>query len=131
MNLKPVGTIHSTYKTKAESPHQGRFSDKISKITIFEDYDDALIGIGDKKHFIVLYWQDKAERDKLKVVPHGKTEKRGVFTTRAPARPNPIAICLVELLELEGRTLTVKWLDALDGSPVLDIKPYSSDLDCL
>lgn len=131
MNLKPVGTIHSTYKTEAESPHQGRFSEKLSKITIFKEYADALRGIGDKKYFIILYWQDKAERDKLQVVPHGKTEKRGVFTTRAPARPNPIAICLVELVELEGRTLTVKWLDALDGSPVLDIKPYSVDLDCL
>ena len=131
MKLKSIGIINSPYKTRAESPHQGRYSDKLSKITIFEEYADGLLGIGDKKHILIFYWQNKAERDKLQVVPRGKTEKKGVFAIRAPVRPNPIALCLVELVEIDGRTLTVKWLDALDGSPVLDIKPFSAEIDCL
>lgn len=77
-----------------------------------------------QKYFIILYWQDRAERDKLKVFPHGKSEKMGVFSTRAPVRPNHIGFCLVELVKVDGNTLTVKWLDALDGSPLLDIKPF-------
>ena len=129
MKLKPIGTINSPYKTKAESPHQGRYSEELSKITIFEEYADGLLGIEDKKHILIFYWQNKAERDKLQVVPRGKTKKKGVFAIRAPVRPNPIALCLVELVEIDGRTLTVKWLDALDGSPVLDIKPFSAEID--
>lgn len=81
-------------------------------------------GLDIQKYFIILYWQDRAERDKLKVFSHGKSEKMGVFSTRAPVRPNPIGFCLVELVKVDGNTLTVKWLDALDGSPLLDIKPF-------
>ncbi|AEG18881.1 tRNA (N6-threonylcarbamoyladenosine(37)-N6)-methyltransferase TrmO [Methanobacterium paludis] len=131
MKLKPIGIINSPYKTRAESPHQGRYSEELSKITIFEGYADGLLGIGDKKYLLIFYWQDKAERDKLQIVPRGKTKKKGVFATRAPVRPNPIALCLVELVGVDGRTLTVRWLDALDGSPLLDIKPFWADIDCL
>ena len=83
------------------------------------------------KYLIILYWQDCAERDKLKVIPHGKIKKRGIFSTRAPVRPNPIAFCLVELVDMNRNKLTVKWLDALDGSPLLDIKPYWEELDTI
>ncbi len=131
MKLKSIGIINSPYKTRAEAPHQGRYSEELSKITIFEEYADGLLGLEDKKHLLIFYWQNKAERDKLQVVPRGKTKKKGVFAIRAPVRPNPIALCLVELVEINGRTLTVKWLDALDGSPVLDIKPFSAEIDCL
>lgn len=60
----------------------------------------------------------------MKVIPHGKTGKRGVFSTRAPVRPNPMGFGLVELVSMDGNKLTVKWIDALDGSPLLDIKPF-------
>jgi len=80
---------------------------------------------------IILYWQDRAERDKLKVIPYGRIEKRGIFSTRAPVRPNPIAFCVVELVDIDKNKLTVKWLDALDGSPLLDIKPYWKELDTI
>ena len=131
MKLKPIGIINSPYKTRDESPHQGRYSEELSKITIFEGYADGLLGIGNKKYLLIFYWQDKAERDKLQIVPRGKTKKKGIFATRAPVRPNPIALCLVELVGVDGRTLTVRWLDALDGSPLLDIKPFSAEIDCL
>ena len=88
----------------------------------FDEFLDGLDGLDVNKYLIILYWQDRAERDKLKIVPYGK--KRGIFSTRAPVRPNPIGFCLVELLNMDRNKLTVKWLDALDGSPLLDIKPF-------
>ena len=131
MKIKPIGIINSPYKTKADAPRQGRYSDEISTIRVFDKFAEGLEGLDIYKYFIILYWQDKAERDKLKVVPHGKTEKRGIFSTRAPVRPNPIGFCLVKLLKIDGNILTVKWLDALDGSPLLDIKPYWKDIDSI
>lgn len=129
MKLRPIGIIDSPYKTREDTPRQGRYLDKTSKIIVFNEFMDGLDGIDKNKYYIVLYWQDRAERDKLKVVPHGKSEERGVFSTRAPVRPNPIGICLVELLEVNNNILTVRWLDAMDGSPLIDIKPFWKELD--
>ena len=72
-----------------------------STITVFDEFLDGLDGLEANKYLIILYWQDRAERDKLKVIPYGRTEKRGIFSTRAPVRPNPIAFCLVELFGYE------------------------------
>jgi tRNA (adenine37-N6)-methyltransferase len=131
MKLRPIGTINSPYKTKEDAPRQGRYSDKLSKITIFDEYLEGMQDMERHKYYYVLYWLDKAERDKLKGIPPGKTEERGVFSIRSPARPNPIALCLVELVKVKGNVLTVKWLDALDGSPILDIKPFWPETDCI
>lgn len=131
MELKQVGIINSPYKKKGDAPRQGRYSEKLSQITIFHEYMDALDGIERHKYYYILYWLDKAERDKLKGIPPGKTKERGVFSIRSPIRPNPIALCLVKLIKVEGNVLTVKWLDALDGSPLLDIKPFWPETDCI
>ena len=124
MELIPIGVINSQYMTKNDAPHQGRYSTETSTITVFDEFLDGLDGLEANKYLIILYWQDRAERNKLKVIPYGRTEKRGIFSTRAPVRPNPIAFCLVELLDMNKNKLIVKWLDALDGSPLLDIKPF-------
>jgi tRNA (adenine37-N6)-methyltransferase len=131
MQIKPIGIIHSPYKTKGDAPRQGRYSDETSSIRVFDEFLEGLEGLDIHKYYIILYWQNRAERDKLKVIPHGKTEKRGIFSTRAPVRPNPIGFCLVKLLEIDENILTVKWLDALEGSPLLDIKPFWKDLDSI
>ncbi|MDO9044066.1 MAG: tRNA (N6-threonylcarbamoyladenosine(37)-N6)-methyltransferase TrmO [Methanobacteriaceae archaeon] len=131
MLLKPVGIIHSPFKEKKDSPHQGRYGDQTSEIHIFDEYLDALEVIEKYKNLIILYWFDKVERDLLKVIPFGKSKKRGIFSTRAPSRPNPISFSLVDLLKLKQNRLTVKGLEALDGSLVVDIKPYWKDIDCL
>lgn len=82
-------------------------------------------------HLIVLYWCHQAGRDKLQTrTPHGP-EIRGVFAYRSPARPNPIAFCVAEILSWEGNRLLVRGIDAINGSPLLDIKPYTSDLDSI
>jgi putative methyltransferase, YaeB/AF_0241 family len=130
MEVKPIGMVNSPFKVKKESPHQGRFSDELSTITIFKEYQDALDGIENYPYLKVIYWMDRADSVSLRVVPYGRTEKRGVFSTRAPVRPNPLGLCMVKLVKIEGNVLTVRWLDALDGSPVLDIKPFVQELDC-
>jgi tRNA (adenine37-N6)-methyltransferase len=130
MKLKAIGLVNSPFKIKKGSPYQGRFSDELSTITIFEEYLDGLEGIENCSNLIIIYWMDRSGQASLRVVPHGRTEKRGLFTTRAPVRPNPLGLCMVELVKREGNVLTVKWLDALDQSPVLDIKPFWSEIDC-
>ena len=131
MKLKPIGIINSPYKIRGNSPHQGRFSEQLSKIIIFDEYKDALLDINRYKYYFILYLLDKVEDYKLKVIPHGKGTERGLFSTRAPVRPNPIGLCLVEIIKIEGNVLTVKWLDALDESPLLDIKPFWPEVDCI
>ncbi|MGE5189114.1 MAG: tRNA (N6-threonylcarbamoyladenosine(37)-N6)-methyltransferase TrmO, partial [Gemmatimonadota bacterium] len=80
---------------------------------------------------VVLCWMDRADRGRLKVHPRGREERpeRGVFATRSPHRPNPISLNTVELLEIRGTVLRVRGMDAIDGTPVLDIKPHAPDLD--
>jgi tRNA (adenine37-N6)-methyltransferase len=130
MEFNPIGVVNSPYKIKKRSPHQGRFSNELSKIRIFDEYAEALDGLERCQHLIVLYWFDQEEDVLLKVVPHGKVKNRGVFSTRAPVRPNHIGFCVVELLKIKNNCLTIKWLDAMDKSPVLDIKPFWPEVDC-
>lgn len=131
MKLEPIGVVISLYKDREDAPRQGRESEVVSKIAIFEDYREGMEGLEDRSHLIVLYWANRADRNILKVVPPGKTQKRGVFATRSPSRPNPISMCIVDLMEISGKILRVRGLDALDGSPVLDIKPYSPGIDSI
>lgn len=131
MKLNQIGVIKSAYKTRTDAPRQGRYSEEISEIIVFEDYLDGMDSIGRHEYLFILYWQDKAERDKLKVIPPSQLEEKGVFSIRSPARPNPIALCLVKVLKIENNSIFVKWLDALDGSALLDIKPFIKELDCV
>ncbi len=130
-SVKPVGVIRSPYKTVDDAPHQGRFSDEICEIEIFPEFEEGLRDIETRTHLIVLYWLDKARRDTLLVKPHHKNKVLGIFATRSPHRPNPIGFAVVELIERKGRILRVKGLDAIDGTPVVDIKPYSPEIDCV
>ncbi|MCU0628653.1 MAG: TrmO family methyltransferase [Methanoregulaceae archaeon] len=87
-----------------------------------------MVGI---RYIGVLFWMDQAERNLLSVYRSDWTESRPVFTIRSPARPNPIALSLAEIVNVTGGIITMKGIEALDGSPVIDIKPYVRDLDCV
>jgi tRNA-Thr(GGU) m(6)t(6)A37 methyltransferase TsaA len=78
----------------------------------------------------VLCWFDRADRSVLRAIPPGATDEKGVFAIRSPDRPNPIAICMVDLLEVRDGVLKVRGLDAIDGTPVIDIKMHSPEIDC-
>ncbi|MBT8507239.1 hypothetical protein AZH53_02190 [Methanomicrobiaceae archaeon CYW5] len=123
MELTPIGIVHSPYSTLSEAPHQGRLESGISTIELFPEFEEGLEGLQDGDELIVQCWFDRAEREVLTVIPHGHTKPRGVFSTRSPARPNPLALEEVKLISRTGRILHVRGIDAVDGTPVIDIKP--------
>jgi formylmethanofuran dehydrogenase subunit E len=132
IELHPIGVISSPFSERGKAPRQGRFSPEESEIIVFPEYAEGLRDLEEHPRLIVLYWCDRSGRDVLTATPPHETERRehGVFATRSPERPNPIALCLVDLVGREGNRLRVRGLDALDGSPLLDIKPFYRDLDC-
>jgi tRNA (adenine37-N6)-methyltransferase len=106
-----------------------KVEDDVSSITIYPEYAQGLDGLDAYKRLYILYWLHEGDnpqrRATLTVVPrrHGATEERGVFATHSPHRPNPVGLTTVDLVKLEGNRLTVKGLDAFEGSPIIDIKP--------
>lgn len=129
--VKPVGVIRTPYKKTGDAPRQGWLSDAVCIVEVFPEYLPGLKDVEKASHLIVLYWCHRSDRNKLQSrTPFGETI-RGVFATRSPSRPNPIALCVAELLEVDGNRLRVRGLDALDGSPLLDIKPYAPGIDAV
>ncbi|QSZ28182.1 tRNA (N6-threonylcarbamoyladenosine(37)-N6)-methyltransferase TrmO [Aceticella autotrophica] len=131
MEIINIGVIHSPYKSPGDAPNQGCFSDEIMQLEIYPQFLDGLKDIERVTHLIVLYWCHLARRDVLQTkTPYG-SKIRGVFACRSPARPNPIAFCVAKLLEVKGDRLFVRGIEAVDGSPIVDIKPYSTDIDSI
>ena len=131
MKLTPIGVIHSPYKQKGDAPTQGRKKENSFRIEVFEEYTPCLKDIETASHLIVLYWADKADRNVQQTNTPHDDKPHGVFATRSPNRPNPINLNIVDLVSREGNILHVKGMDALDRSPLLDLKPYSSDIDSI
>ena len=127
----PIGVVRSPYRVRGDAPRQGRLADTTAEIHIHDAYIAGLENVERSSHLIVLYWLDRAERGELRATPPGEERECGVFSTRSPARPNPIGFGIVDLVRRDGGVLVVRGLDALDGTPVLDIKPYSPEIDCI
>jgi len=130
IRLKPIGIIHTPFHEKRGMPIQPAGAKGISgTVEVFEEYADGLADIDGFSHVILLYHFHEAGPVSMKVVPFMDKEKRGLFATRAPARPNPIGLSIVELEKVEGTSFTVSGIDVLDGTPLLDIKPYVPEFD--
>ena len=129
--ILPIGYVRSPYKEKKDAPNQGRLSDTVSEIVIADTYLPGLEEVEKKNHLIILSWFDRADRTVLRATPLHDPVEHGVFATRSPDRPNPVAFSVVDLIERDGKILRVRGLDALDGTPVVDIKPYFPDIDCV
>ena len=129
--LKFIGHIKTTYQTTKDCPGQARPQNGTCQIVVDEDYALALDDLKVGDHIQVLYWFDQADRSVLKTVPRWSEtqQERGVFSTRSPARPNPIALSTVEIFARNENKLTVSAMDCIDGTPLLDIKPYINHLD--
>jgi tRNA-Thr(GGU) m(6)t(6)A37 methyltransferase TsaA len=127
---QPIGVIHTPFTKMDQMPIQptGEAS-AAGTIEIFPDYSEGLKDLDGFSHLILVYHLHKISSMKLTVVPFLDTEPRGVFSTRAPVRPNPIGISVVELVCVEDNWLRVDNLDVLDGTPLLDLKPYIPDFD--
>ena len=131
IELKAIGIIHTPYKTMESVPYQGGLAKEICELEFFKEYEDGLKDIEQASHLIVLYWLDKADRNALRVRNPHDTEIHGIFVTRTPNRPNPIGFTVTELIERRGNVLRIKGIDALDKTPLLDIKPYFSEIDAI
>lgn len=131
MNCRAVGVVRSPFKERGDAPSQGRHTDAVSIIEVFPEYQEGLDGLKAGDDLFILCWFDRSDRTVLKTRRRGAENEplRGVFSTRSPARPNPIALTLVKLVEVTDGTLRVRGLEALDNTPVLDIKPYSEGID--
>jgi len=127
---KSIGIVHSEHVNPSETPVQSIYAKGCSGyIKIFPEYADGLKDIEGFSHIYVLFHLHRSGKAGLLVKPFLDDEKRGVFATRAPARPNPIGMSIVELIKREGTSLYVDGLDILDGTPVIDIKPYTARFD--
>ena len=132
MNLTPIGTLHTPWRTIAECPRNGRQPDPAPacQVRVAPDYVAGLRSLEGFSHLILLYWLHQVKAPALEFTPPFDGEPRGVFATRAPWRPNPIGLSVVAFDGFAAPDcLTVRYLDCLDGTPLLDIKPYLPTTD--
>ena len=129
---RPIGIIRSDHKKPEEVPIQPVFADGCrGRAEIFPEYAEGLSDLEGFSHIYLVFHLHKAGPVKLRVTPFLDTLERGLFSTRAPVRPNPIGLSIVELLSIEGMVLHLNGVDILDGTPLLDIKPYTARFDCI
>ena len=130
--IKPIGTIHSPYTSIEDMPIQPKGATEVSGyIELDEKYIDGLRDLDGFSHIYLLYSFHKAKRTEMYVTPFMDNQKRGVFSTRSPLRPNHIGMSIVNLTGVEGNKVFVKGIDILDGTPLLDIKPYIEKFDAV
>jgi len=126
-----IGYVCSTVKDRGHAPRQGRDTGFEVVLEILPEYAAAAEGVEGWDIIQVICWMHLASRDVLQVHPKGNPSSplTGVFATRSPARPNPLAVYTAELISVENLRLKVRGIDAIDGTPVLDIKPHVHRLD--
>lgn len=129
MKVIPIGVVHSPYTDRSDAPIQPGYSSDEAEVEIFEEYADGLKDIEGFSHIWILFQFHASEGYELTVKPYLDDDLRGVFACRSPRRPNPIGMSLVRLVKRDGRRLTIKGLDMIDGTPVIDIKPYVGAFD--
>ena len=130
VNLRPIGIIHTPFKTTEGMPIQPSGAKGVrGRVEILPEFVEGLADLDGFSHVTLLYHFHKSRDYTLTVVPFMDTEPRGVFATRAPRRPNPIGLSTVRLIRVEGNILHVENVDILDGTPLLDIKPYVPEFD--
>jgi len=132
IEFAPIGIIHSPFRSLEGMPIQpAGAAGVLGTAEIFPEYEPALQDLEGFSHIYLLYHFHRSRGFQLQVVPFLDTRLRGLFATRAPKRPNPIGLSLVKLTKVEGTVLHLENLDILDGTPLLDIKPYVPEFDRL
>lgn len=130
IQYKPIGVIRTPFKVLAGMPIQPVGARRTRGIVeLAADYEAALEDVEGFSHIILLYHFHRSRGYSLRVTPFLDSRQRGLFATRAPKRPNPIGLSIVHLVQITGLALTVEGIDVLDGTPLLDIKPYVPAFD--
>jgi tRNA-Thr(GGU) m(6)t(6)A37 methyltransferase TsaA len=130
VTYKPIGVVHSPFKQPRGTPIQPAGAEGTAgTVEVLPEYADGLQDLDGFSHIILIYHFHLSGRPSLRVKPFMDDEAHGVFAMRAPSRPNPIGISVVRLVRVEGNVLHVQDVDIVDGTPVLDIKPYVPEFD--
>src|SRR5262252_522601 len=126
-----IGRIHTPWKERKDCPKNARESEAVCTLEVETRWREALKDVETCTHIVLLYWMDRSPRNLVLQAPGHLGTQRGTFALRSPARPNPIAMSVVRLLGVEGNRLSVVGLDCLDGTPLLDLKPYFASTDAV
>ncbi len=130
IQLKPIGIIHTPFRQLEGMPIQPAGAEGVKgTIEVFEEFQSGLKDLDEFSHIILLYHFHRSQGFKLEVVPYMDTRPHGLFATRAPKRPNPIGLSVVQLNGINNGKLLIQNVDILDGTPLLDIKPYVPEFD--
>lgn len=124
MEIIPIGKIHTPFQSRSDAPIQPFRSKAVGKVEVYDEYAEGLSDTEGFSHLILLYIFHKSGGYQLKIKPFLDEQPRGLFATRYPARPNQIGLSVVKLLRRKGSILFVEGIDVLDGTPLLDIKPF-------
>ena len=127
ITLKSIGIA-----TNQEEQHFGGWSEIVTDLIINEEYEEALEGLEDYSHLIVIYWMHEITTFDMHKIPQGKVgdvPEVGIFACRCPQRPNPIGITTTQILSIKDNVVTVRGLDVINNTPILDIKPYTPQYD--
>lgn len=131
MTVKPIGFVGSKVKSKPEPAYD--WHEEISQIKVDRKFSRALESLEEYSHIIVIYWLHQTDSNRISLEVHPRGDEKlplvGLFASRSPYRPNPLGQKVVRLLRRQDDVLWVKGLDAINGTPVLDIKPYITDYD--
>ena len=127
--MQTIGIIHSPFNEKKQTPIQASRSQAVGSVEVYPEFADGLKDIEAFSHIYLLYAFHNSSGYTLQVKPFLDDKEHGLFATRYPYRPNPIGISIVHLLSRKGSILNIEGVDVLDGTPLLDIKPYVPDFD--
>lgn len=130
--FQPIGIIHSAFDKPQGTPIQfSGAKDSYGEIEIFPEFIDGLADLEGFSHIILLYHFHLIEKKSLKVIPFMDNSEHGIFATRSPARPNPIGLSIVRLNKIEDNKLYIEGVDIVNGTPLIDIKPYVAQFDAV
>ena len=127
--MHPIGVIRSPFTDRRETPIQPSRSKSVGRVEVFPEFAEGLHDLEGFSHLILVYVFHHSEEYSLMVKPFLDDRLRGLFATRHPSRPNPIGLSVVSLLRADGTVLEIEGVDVLDGTPLLDIKPYMPEFD--
>jgi len=130
--FRPIGIVRSEHREAAKTPIQPAYAkDCLGRAEIFPEFAEGLRDVEGFSHLYLIFHLDRAGPARLAVKPFLQDVERGVFSTRAPCRPNAIGLSIVRLMRRDGNVLHLDAVDILDGTPLLDIKPYTARFDCI
>jgi len=127
--LRPIGVIRTPFDSSEGVPIQSSKSEAMGEALIYEEFSPGLDSLNSFSHAILIYWFHRSTGTRLLLTPYLDSRKRGVFSTRAPSRPNPIGLSVVEIREVRPDRVVFRGADMLNNSPLLDIKPFVPEFD--